>query len=174
MKNPKVIVEKIYDNRNDPTSPYKTLQLRTEIDKEGGNNVMAMFLKGGTPFIDKRVVFQSMHEDHIAEYGVKEGINLNDVLPTPVRLAISEIDEAEYQVLLKENPSLALGYKAKIYPASSEKAGQYFLDNTGAYIFRRVFVDEVNGVDSFVQHAASTTDAPTVNVENTQTEGLTV
>lgn len=149
-----ITVDAIYDTSNDD---YKLLQLRSETEKEGGNNALSQFLKGGNTFLDKRVAFQSMHVDIIEELGVKEGSDLNDLFDKPVRLAISEITESEFLAMRKEDSKSVIPYSAKINPDTKK----YLVDSNGEYIYRGVTVELADVAnDVTIPHAGSVSDAP--------------
>lgn len=154
---PNVSVIKIMANRNDPTSPNKTLQLRWETNKVGGDGVLNMFLKGGIDQVEHRVALQVIHDDHIKDYKLEVGSMINDVLPTPVRLTVEEINVVDYHNILNgENPENAKSYSIKQNPTN----GKYMLDNDGDYIYRTVKVTGVEAIDQYIIAKNSTIEAP--------------
>jgi len=155
---PEIVVVRIMNNNKDAASPNKTLQLRWKTQKIGGNDgVLNMFLKGGIEAVENRVALQVMHQEHIDEYGLKEDSLLNDLLPTPVRLTIKEINAVEYhEILNSENPEAAKAYSIKQNP----EKGTYMLDADGDYIYRTVSVTSVDVQDKYLANVQETLEAP--------------
>lgn len=155
---PEIEVVRVMANNKDAASPNKTLQLRWKTQKIGGNDGMLnMFLIGGIDNIEKRVALQTMHQDHIDAYKLEEGTLLNDVLPTPVRLTIEEINAAEYhEILNSDTPDAAKAFSIKQNPES----GVYMLDVDGDYIYRQVKVTPIGTQDRYIAHTQTTIEAP--------------
>jgi len=155
---PEIVVVRVMNNNKDATSPNKTLQLRWKTQKIGGNDGMLnMFLIGGIDNIENRVALQTMHQEHIDAYKLEEGTLLNDVLPSPVRLSIEEINAAEYhEILNSDTPEAAKSFSIKQNP----EKGTYMLDVDGDYIYRRVSVTPTNVQDKYLAHTQETTEAP--------------
>lgn len=164
-----VLVEKIYANKKDPKSPNKTLMLREEIEKVGGNNILSQFLVGGAPNVEKRVAFQTMHESLIEKFGVKEGIDLNEVLDQPIRLVVEEVSQSEYEDRVANGSvNTHIGFKAKINPETKE----YLVNSDGEYIFRRTIVGSEEQADTYMSHVGSVEAEPSVNAISAE-ESLT-
>lgn len=154
----KITVEKIYNNRKDPKSPYKSLQLRVERDKvSGGGNFLNQMLVGGIVNTEKLVTLQTMHDSFIEEFGVTEGCDLNEKLRQPGKLVVSEITASEFDAL---ESGAQIPYSPKINPASME----FLVDENGEYIHRGIlFVAADSPVsDKYIKHAGSVEAAPEV------------
>lgn len=155
---PEIEVIKVMLNNKDVASPNKTLQLRWKTQKIGGNDGMLnMFLVGGVDMVETRVALQTMHQDHIDAYELEVGTMLNDVLPTPVRLTVEEINAVQYhEILNSDTPEAAKSYGIKQNPES----GEYMLDVDGDYIYRTVKVTSLGVQDKYIAHTQSTIEAP--------------
>lgn len=152
---PTVMVERIHDPRNNPN--YHGIQLRW-VTQRKGNDVRARFLGGS--FAENRVTVQTMHKDIIKDLDVNVGENINELFKAkgqdPIRLTISELTQAEFDAL---NPQEQLSYSPKTTPDGEE------LTFEGKSIYRKVFVDEVDGKDKYVKHDNVITVTPVSSTE---------
>ena len=155
---PEIEVVRIMPNNKDAASPNKTLQLRWKTQKIGGNDgVLNTFLKGGIDAVENRVALQTMHQEHIDAYGLEEGSLINDLLPTPVRLTVEEINAVEYhEILNSDTPEAAKSYSIKQNP----ETGVFLLDVDGDYIYRTVKVTSLGIQDKYIAHTQTTMEAP--------------
>lgn len=84
--------------RNTKNAQVKQLMLRTEIEKSAEANPVSFFMKGVkgiSPSTERRVFFQSVSTDVIADHGIKEGSNFHQVFPQfpNARLVVRETFE---------------------------------------------------------------------------------
>ena len=102
--------------------------------------------------MEKLIKFQTMHEDHIKELGLKEGDNLNDKLSQPVKLVVSELTESEYSVL-SNTEQIPYSNTPKINPSTN----QALVTEDGELIHRGILM-VANGdtlSDVYVKHTGS-------------------
>lgn len=158
-----IVVQKIYPNRKGKPE-YPTVQFGTEIARANNGSLASLFLGGR--MTEKRVAFQTMHEDKIKEMGIDEGVILNDVLPegVEVRLTVTEKLQSAYEEL-KDNA--LIGYQAKKNPETDQ-----YLTKDGEYIFRKTELTFGDETDTFVVHNGSTVEEPTVNIATEEIEDL--
>src|SRR5690606_34564271 len=139
---PTVMVERIHEPRKNPD--YYGIQMRW-VTQRKGNNVQSRFLGGA--FAENRVTVQTMHKDIIEQLDLTVGANINELFKAqgqdPIRLSISELTQAEFDAL---DPQDQLSYSPKTTPDGEE------LTFEGKPIYRKVFVDEVDGQDKYVKH----------------------
>lgn len=149
-QSPSVSVLAIFDSAG---GKGKNVQLRWNTKKEGTTGMVSFFLgKLATPNIEKRTALQFIENDVLAALNLKEEDDFNAKLKeagqAPVRLSISEISNDHYQ---SATENAQFGYQQKVNPSTGEVMGY-----ENAPIWRKTFVDTVDGFDEYLQSDGST------------------
>lgn len=104
---------------------------------------------------EKRTALKFMGNDVIEALKLEVGSNLNEALKAageaPVRLSISEISHEEYLAKAEANENSVIGYQQKSNPSTGEVIGY-----KSAPIWRKTFIDSVDGTDTYLQSDGST------------------
>lgn len=135
-----ITIDNIYPAKEGNNPNFRTLQLRTEVSS-GVNNFLSQFL--GEGFTQKRVAFQSMHKDIVAELGVAVGDNINEFLKEKAALVVTELTNDEYIALSEDEQ---LGYQKKLHGETKE-----VLTKNGLPIWRRTDVMPAGTEDKLVK-----------------------
>lgn len=134
----------------------KNVQIKWLTKKAGSSNLTSFFLGAmATNNVEKRTALQFMGNDVIDSLKLDIGVNLNEALKAagqaPVRLSISEISDEEYQIAKAVSANRVIGYQQKVNPSTGEVMGY-----KNAPIWRKTFVDSVDGADQYLQSDGST------------------
>tara|TARA_R110000822_G_scaffold287189_2_gene408480 strand:- start:57 stop:584 length:528 start_codon:yes stop_codon:yes gene_type:complete len=157
---PTIIVEQIMEPRSGSTKG-KNLLVRwvTEPRVQGGSGLLGLFLGPlAQSNNEKRVALQFMANEVIADLKLDLNVNLNDAMKAAghpaVRLSVNEITKKDFYDL---KDSDQIGYSSKINPATGE-----VLCINGQSIYRKIFIDSIDGSDTYLSHdgSADSSDEP--------------
>jgi len=159
---PTITVEQIMEPRSGSTKG-KNLLVRwvTEPRVQGGSGLLGLFLGPlAQSNNEQRVALQFMANEVIDGMKLDLGVNLNEAMKAAghpaVRLSVNEITKKDYYDL---KDSDQIGYSAKINPSTGE-----VLCIGGQPIYRKVFIDSIDGSDTYLAHdgSADSSDEPSV------------
>jgi hypothetical protein len=147
---PTIMIEQIFATRSG-NKEGMNIQFRwtTEPRTTGQRGLVSKFLgKLAAPNSpEKRVALQFFGNDVIEAAKLEVGKNFNELWKaygeTPCRLSVSEIDQAAYEATPE---SQQIGYSAKINPSTGE-----YITYEGGLIYRKVYLDSVDGTDEYLQ-----------------------
>lgn len=140
------------------------VQWVTKKEQSVNRNLTSFFLGAmAIPAVEKRTALQFMGNDVIEKLKLDVGVSLNDVLKKAgepaVRLSISEISHEEYLEAKEANQANVIGYSMKRNPSTDELMGY-----KGAPIWRRTYIDVVDGNDEYLTSDGSTVDITEDNI----------
>ena len=145
---PTIIIE---DIRPAKKEGFSTMRCRWMVQEANGGNFLGQFL--GNLESKGRVAFQTIQDEILKENDIKVGDNLNDKLPVPARITITELSHSEYEAL---EVSDQRGFSAKLNPQTKE----YLVSDDGEYIYRNSKLTPTDMKDTFINHVGSTSEAP--------------
>jgi len=101
-------------------TPYKegTTFMMLASDRAGAVASDNWFYEGTTA---KAVCFKNISTAKAEKLGLKIGDDLNQIMPKPGAIQITEISQSQYDEMVANDPNSVLGFKAKINPSTGQE-----------------------------------------------------